>query len=340
MKLIAKLQSAAFAAALTALSAAPVSADMGRTTIGTNPQGTMYYIVGGGLAKLISDEFAINATAQPYAGSSVYLPLVNSGEVTLGVSSSLDGGQSFNGEGAYQEIGAQDKLRTLARLWPLPYAYFARADSGMKTIADLKGKKVAVTLGANQALKQANEAMLRAGGIDPETDIEAITISGLPEGYDLVSSGSIAASATALGIPLARKMDATVPEGIVMLAITGDNATSQFVSDQMSGLYIIETNPGENNPGVSAPQSVLGFDVFLLASTDVSDEDAYRLVKTLHTNWAALQTDYGVLRSNPAESLSLSTNTVPYHDGAKRFFEEAGLWSGENDARESEFAKP
>lgn len=336
MKLYAK--PIAFAAAM-AMMATSAMAELGRSTIGTNPQGTMYYIVGGGLAKLLSDKFDINMTAQPYAGSSAYLPLVNSGEVTFGVSSSLDGGQGFRGEGSYVEIGKLDKLRTLARLWPLPYTYFARADSGMKTIADLKGKKVAVTLGANQALREANEAMLRAGGIDPDADIEAVTISGLPEGYDLVSSGGIAASTTALGIPLARKMDATVPGGIVMLMITGDNATTEFVESQMNGLYITESKPGENNPGVSEPQSVLGFDVFLLANTDLSDDDAYEVVKALHENWEALQQDYGVLRANPADQLSLPTNTVPFHPGAQRFYEEAGQWSAENEKREASFVE-
>ncbi|WP_322867497.1 TAXI family TRAP transporter solute-binding subunit [Aquicoccus sp. G2-2] len=328
------------AVALTALcGAAPAWADLGRVTIGTNPQGTMYYVVGGGVAKMISDQFSVNATAQPYGGASVYLPLIQTGEVTMGLSSSLDSGLAYNGAGAYEKLGRLDGLRALVRAWPLPYAYFARGDSGMKTIADLKGKKVAVTLGANLSLKKANEVMLRAGGIDPDTDIEAVTVSGLPEGYALVTDKSIAAATTALGIPLARKADATLPGGLVMLGITGDNATTDFVSSQMSGLYITETKPGKNNPGVDKPKSVLGFDVFMVASDKLSDDDAYKLTKALYKQWDALQKDYGVLRRNPKDELSKATNTVPYHPGAIRYFKEAGLWTDKNAAHEAELLK-
>jgi TRAP transporter TAXI family solute receptor len=335
-----RIKTLAGVAALVALcGAAPASADLGRVTIGTNPQGTMYYLIGGGVAKMISDQLGVNSTAQPYGGASVYLPLIQTGEVTMGLSSSLDSGLAYNGEGAFEKLGKLDGLRALVRAWPLPYAYFARGDSGMKTIADLKGKKVAVTLGANLSLKKANEVMLRAGGLDPETDVEAVTVSGLPEGYDLVSDNTIAAATTALGIPLARKADATLPGGLVMLAITGENATTDFVSSQMNGLYITETKPGENNPGVKEPMSVLGFDAFMVASDKLSEEDAYQLTKAIYEQWGALQKDYGVLRRNPQDQLSKPTNTVPYHPGAIRYFKEAGVWSDANEAHEAALAK-
>lgn len=317
------------------LVATAVQAQQGRMTIGTNPQGTMYYVVGGGLAKLFSDKLGANTTAQPYAGSSVYLPLISAGEVTMGLSSSLDSSQAYRGAGAYAELGKLADLRTLIRAWPLPYTYFARADSGMTSIGDLKGKKVAVKMGANISLELANRAMLKAGGLDPDKDIDAVDVSGLPEGYDLVTGESIAAATTALGIPLARKADATIPGGLVMLAITGDKATTDFVSNEMDGLYITETAPGKNNPGVKQKQAVLGFDVFLVSSANLSDDEAYNLTKVTHEQWSALQGDYAVLRSNPADQLSKPTNTVPYHPGAVRYFKEVGLWTEANEAHDA-----
>lgn len=328
-----------FAVAASVLAASVAHAELGRVTVGTNPQGTTYFVVGGGFAKKFSDELGINATAQPYAGSSVYLPLINSGEVTMGLSSSLDSGLAYQGKESYEEIGSLSNLRTLIRTWPLPYTYFVRADSGIKSIADLEGKKVAVTIGANTSLKLANEAMLRAGGLDPDADVEAVSVSGLPEGYNLVTEGRIAAATTALGIPLARQAHASIPGGLQMLAITGDNATTEFVAGEMEGLYLTETAPSENNPGVDAPMSVLGFDIFLVGSSALSDDDAYQITKTLHEGWVALQEDYGVLRRTPVEMISAPTNTTPYHPGAIRYFKEVDLWSADNDAREATLNK-
>lgn len=327
----------AIAATALAFTATSASAELRRVTIGTNPQGTLYFVVGGGLGKLFSDKLGINATAQPYAGSSVYLPLIQSGEVTLGFSSSLDTNLAYNGLDVYGT--PQDKLRSFARSWPLPYAFFARADSGMTEVADLKGKKVAVTFAANAALDAANRAMLAAAGLDPDTDVDSVTITGIPEGYNLVTEGGVAAAATALAIPLARQADSTIPGGIIMLAVKGENATTEFLNSQVPGLYMRTTMPSDNNPGVKEETPITGFDVYLVGSADMSDDDAYMLIKTIHENWEALQTDYPVLRQNPADGLIGTTNTAPFHPGVVRYFKEIGLWTDENDARDAALMK-
>jgi uncharacterized protein len=324
---------AGFAAAL--LAAAPAAAELGRVTIGTNPQGTTYYVLGGGLAKLFSDKLGISATAQPYAGSSVYLPLIDAGEVTMGLSGSLDTNLAFNGKPPYDAAGGLKKLRILARAWPLPYAFVARADSGMTKVSDLRGRKVAVDFRANVALAAANRAMLAAAGLNPETDVESVAITGIPEGYKLVTEGVIAAAPTALGIPLAMQANSTIPGGIIILEQDGPDSTTEFLNGQLGGLFVMETHPGDNNPGVAATKNIAGFDAFYVISADMSDDDAYRLVKTLHENYAQMQADYPVLRSSPPELLARPTNAAPYHPGAVRFFKEIGIWTDENETRDA-----
>jgi len=322
-----------------ALATTGVSAGLKRVTIGTNPQGTLYYVVGGGFSKLLYDKLGIRATAQPYSGSSVYLPLIQTGEVTMGLSSSLDSGMAFAGKGPYSKTRALKGLRALAMVWPLPYAYFAKASSGMKTIADLKGKRVVVDFKANASLKAANIAMLKAGGINPEKDVQAVTVTGLPEGYRGVTEGTIDASATALAIPLARKAQATIPGGLVMLNITGPNATTEFTNGLLPGLYMTASKPGKNNVGVKTEISVTGFDIFLLIGKDVSDQDAYSITKLLYQNWGDLKKNYKVLGRNTAKGLARASNTVPYHPGSVKFFKEIGLWTDKNAQREKALMK-
>jgi len=329
------LRRLALALAATGLMAGAAQAQLNRVTIGTNPQGTMYYVVGGGLATLFSNELGLRASVQPHAGASVYLPLIHSGEVTMGLSSSLDSNMAFTGMGPYEGTGGLKKLRTLARAWPLPYAYVARADSGLRTMTDLKGKRVAVNFRANAALEASNRAMIAAAGLDPDTDVEAVTISGIPEGYNLVIDGSIDAAPTALGIPLLRQAHSTVPGGMIVIALDGPDATDGFLDSQLPGLYTMTARPGDNNPGVDGDTLIAGFDAFYVVSADMSDEDAYTLLKTIYESYGKLQEDYPVLRSSPPELLGRPANTVPYHDGARRFFEEAGLWTDANTARDA-----
>jgi hypothetical protein len=332
------ITAAVMTAAALAFTALPAQAELKRITIGTNPQGTLYFVVGGGMSKLFSDKLNIQSTAQPYAGSSVYLPLIQSNEVTFGYSSSLDSGMAYGGKGPY-DGAALSKLRSLGRAWPLPYAYFAKKSSGMKTVADLKGKKVATDFKANASLDAANRAMLKAAGLDPEKDVTTVTISGIPEGYSGVTEGRFDAAATALAIPLAVKADTTIPGGIIMLEMTGPNANTAFLDSEIRGFYMDKTKPSSQNPGVDREMAITGFDVFMIIGSDVSDDDAYMLIKTLHENWKGLQESYKVLGRNPAEMLGKPSNTVPYHPGAIRYFKEAGLWTAENDAREKALMK-
>src|SRR5690554_5629480 len=112
----------------------PAFAQAKRITIGTNPAGSIYYSLGGGLAKVLTEKMGVQAIVQPMAGSSVALPLVNNGELTTSLASTLDSGAAYRGENDYQGK-AMKNLRSLVRIFSLPYTFTVRADSGIKTIA-------------------------------------------------------------------------------------------------------------------------------------------------------------------------------------------------------------
>lgn len=120
-----------------------------------------------------------------------------------------------------------------------------------------------------------------------------------------------------------------------MLAVRGENATTEFLNEQLPGFYMTTTSPSDNNPGVKEETPITGFDIFLLGSADMSEDDAYTLTKTIHENLEQLQADYPVLRRNSAEGLVSPTNTAPYHPGAVRYYKEVGLWTEENEARDA-----
>lgn len=301
-----------------------------RITIGTNPQGSLYYVVGGGIAKILSEELGRRATTQPYAGSSVYLPLVDSGEVTLGLISSLDGGRSYRGEGSEPTRN----LRTIARLWPLSYAYVTRADSDIRTIQDLAGKRVVVEIRANAALAAANRAMLASGGLS-EDDVESVDIGNLPQGIEGLIEDTLDATAIAVGIPLTRQAHASISGGIRYVALDGENATDAFLEEQLPGLFTTVVEPSDARPGVQEPTKVTGFDVFLIGSAEISDEEAAELARTVHEHFDTLREDYPPLRSAQADEVAAATNTVPYHPGAIAYFKEQGLWSEANEEREA-----
>jgi hypothetical protein len=307
----------------------PTFAQTKRITIGTNPAGSIYYHLGGGLAKVITEKAGLQAIVQPLAGSSVALPLVNNGELTTSLSSTIDSGAAYRGEGDYKGK-AMKNLRSLVRIFSLPYTFTVRADSGLKTIADLKGKKVVMEFKALLGLKPMNEAMIRAGGLQL-TDVEHVSVAGLKQGLDAVADKTVAASAVAAGIAIVKEMHASVPGGIRYLDVSGPNATDEFMAKALPGTSLTKLMPNERMPEVTEPVTIGTYDVFLLAGSSVPDEDANKITTVLVEAWADLQKDYPPLRSAKKEDLSRATNVVPYHPGAIAALKAKNMWSGRNE---------
>lgn len=308
-----------------------LSAQGQRMTLGTQSAGTLFYTVGGGIAKLLQTKLSRQVTVQPAAGASVYVPLVESGEITMGISSSLDSGSAYRGDHGRKPTKG---LRSVARLWPLSYAYVATARSGMKSVSDLKGKRVVVDIQANATLGAANAAMLATAGLR-STDVRAVTVGDIPQGLRGVGEGTLDAAPFAVGGPLVKEIHASTPGGIVYLALDGRNANNAFLASQARGLYVLNIQPSDALAELKQPINVLGYDIFLVVGSRVPDTDVTAILKTLHENWSSLQKDYPALRPTKPSDLAGSTNAVPYHPAAIAYFKAQKLWSPENDKNEA-----
>lgn len=328
-----------FIAAAASLAAAPLAgmapaqAQMRRIAIGTNPAGTDYYQIGGGLAKLFSEKLGAQAIVQPYAGSSVYLPLIEAGEVTMGLSSTLDSGGAFRGE---QGRPPMKKLRSLARMWPLAYAMVVRKDSPIRGVADLKGKRVVISFKANVALEPIHHAVLATAGLSA-ADVVPVSVGGIPQGMRGVVEGNIDATWAAVGIPAVREAHASV--GVRYVDFAGPRFNDEFLGERVAGLFAQPLKPAPHLSEVTEPVQITGFDVFLIGSSELAEADAGRILDALHDNFEGLQKDYATLRRGARDLMARATNTVPYHPGATAFYRARGLWSAANDKQDARLLK-
>ncbi len=329
-----KLAALAVATLVSACAVDDVQAQ-GRITIGTNPQGSLYYTVGGGVAAALQEKLQRQVTVQPFAGSTVYLPLVAAGEVTVGINSSLDTGAVAQGE---YGMDAQPDLRVLARLWPLSVALVSRASDGMTEVKDLKGKRVVTDFSALKSVGLVDQTILQAGGLSLD-DVEGVTVSGLGPGMEALTEGNLDATGIAVGIPLTQQAHATIPGGIRYLSITGENATDEFVDGIYPGTYLTEIQPSPRLPEVPEAFTTIGYDIFLTTSTSLSDEDATAILTALYEAFPQLREDYAPIRGGSAEDFAKPTNTVPFHPAAVAFYKEKGMWTEANDKLDAKLAQ-
>jgi TRAP transporter TAXI family solute receptor len=304
-------------------------AGLTRVAIGTNPPGTSYYAVGGGIAKLIQEELEIPATVRPYAGSSVYLPLVQRGELALGLNTGIDSYFAYSASEVY--ASPMPNLRLLIMLWPIRHSYLVRADSEFETIEDLAGQRVVTDLSANAFLGPFHRAILATGGLT-DNDVVAVNAAGLPEGLSLLTQGRVEATPAAIDLALVRQAGAAIPGGIRYLRL------GQVDSDapaRVPGGSVGIAQPTVATTGFSEPMPMPRFHTFLNASVQMNVDDAYEITRVVYENWVQLQSDFPALAETPREALVLADVPIPYHDGSIRYYREQGLWTRGHEANQA-----
>jgi uncharacterized protein len=300
-----------------------------RITIGANPAGTNFNLVAGGFAKVLQEQLGIPSIVRPYSGSSVYIPLLERGEITLGVNSSLDSYLAFRGLSPYP--AAMTHLRALLAIYPLGYMFWVRASSGLRRIEDLRGKRVVVNYRGLVVLDQLNRAILASAGLR-DTDIEPITTAGLDDGARAVQEGRADAVAMGYRLPLVTQMHAAISGGLRFLTMGADE---NRVAELMPGAWVDTIEPGPATVGIEQPIRIANYQTYLNTGTHLPDALAHDIVATIHEQWPSLQRDYAVLATVPAADLVPANNPHPYHPGAVRYLDAAGLWTAAHAATQA-----
>ena len=301
-------------------------AKLKRITIGSNRQGSVFFLLASGFAKTLQQELKMRATAQPHAGSSVYLSVMDKGEITLGLNNSMDSGAAVRGAPPFNR--KLKNIRAIAMVWTIPYGMMVKASSGITAVSQLKGKRVVTETGPIVGLTNLNMAYLHSGGLSLK-DITPIKSGGIVDNITKVVEGRAAAAAVAIGMPAVRKAHASVPGGIMLLPL-GAGGSDAFLAREVPGAKSVIAKPGKRAPFIKSPIRISAFDAYLNAGKQVSNEDAYLIIKALHTQWKKMQKAYGPLRALHMDKIAPPTNPHPYHPGVIKYLKEKGLWSAAN----------
>ena len=307
---IAKLTFALLTAgALTAFGGPSASAQ----TFGfaTMQPGTLNHTSGSAVAKVLKEKANLNVVIQPTAGESVLIPIVSRGEAEFGIAN------IFEVEAAK---ASSPNLRLIGSLHPLRGAFWVRKDTNMRTMADLKGKRVGMGYSAMRTIDPMVKAILATGGLT-EKDVTPVLIPNVIRGADDFASGAADMFFFAFGAPKVREVDATVG-GIRALEIPdGGIAAAQKVLPEG---YLTPAAPNPFFVGVEKPMPVYTWDNLIFTNASVKDDVVYKMIETLEANKGELVSIQPALREFSAAALYKKYD-IPYHPGALKYFKDKGI---------------
>ena len=294
--------------ALAALALGTAAAAAQALGFATMQPGSLNHTTGTAIAKVVKEKAGVNALVQPTAGETVIIPLVGRGEAELGIANALE-------VTVVTETTRLPDLRLIGVIHPLPTALFVRKSSGMRTIADLKGKKVVYGFSAQHVIDRLLRAMLATDGLT-ERDIVPVLVPNVIRGADDFVAGAADAFYFAFGAPKVREVDATVG-GIRALEIreAGMEAARKIYADG----YLAPATPSPFYIGVEKPMGVYTWDNLLFTNAKVKDEVVYKIIDTMAKNKDDLVVVQPALRAfNTA--VMYKKHGVPYHPGALKYF--------------------
>ncbi|MDX8352943.1 TAXI family TRAP transporter solute-binding subunit [Cognatiyoonia sp. IB215182] len=320
--MFAKLRIVA-AGVATAAMMAPAAMAEEFITIGTGGVTGVYYPTGGAICRLVNQgrrDHGIRCSVESTGGSVYNINTIREGELEFGVAQSDWQFHAFNGTSRFEENGAFEDLRAVFSVHPEPFTVVARADAGITTIEDLKGKRVNIgNPGSGQ--RGTMEVLMGALGWTMD-DFALATELKAAEQSAALCDNQIDAMVYTVGHPSGSISEATTACDSVLVEVSGP-AVDQLIAD--NSFYRSATIPGGMYRGNDSDVTTFGVGATFVSSASVSDDVVYTLVKSVFDNiddFKGLHPAFANLE--PAEMASAGLS-APIHDGAARYYKEAGL---------------
>lgn len=284
----------------------------------TGGQSGVYYPLGVAVSQIYGKTIPnVRATAQVTKASAENLNLLQAGrgEVAFALADSVS--NAWNG---VEEAGFKQKLSKLRGLSATYNNYIqivASADSDIKTIADLKGKRVSV--GAAKSGTELNaRALLKAAGLS-YSDLGKVEYLPFGESVELMKNRQLDATLQSAGLGVASIRDLSTAIKIVIVPIGAD-----VIAKVGDTAYQPATIPANTYTGQTADVATCAIPNFLITHSGVSDDLAYQMAKQLYGNLDTLHAAHNAAKAIKLEN-AIKGMPVPLHPGAERFYKEAGL---------------
>jgi TRAP transporter TAXI family solute receptor len=308
---------AKFGVLAAAITLAPLGAQAEQfINILTGGTGGVYYPLGVAMSKIYAEKMKdVKPSVQSTKASVENLNLLQSGkgEIAFTLGDSL--ADAWNGNA---EVGFKtklDKLRTVAAIYPNYIQIAASKDSGIKTLADLKGKRLAV--GAPKSGTELNaRAILNGAGLK-YTDLGKVEYLPFNESVELMKNRQLDATLISAGLGVSAIRDLCASIDCVIVEIP------KSVIAKVGSPYQSLPIPGGTYKGNDKDVDAAAVQNYLVTRSDLPDQEVYEMTKTIFDNLAGMTAAHAAAKDIKLDQAGKNP-PVPLHPGAAKFFKEKG----------------
>ena len=288
-------------------------------SIATGGSAGTYYPIGGAIAAATSKVDGLNVTAETSNASVANAAQVALGEIEIAFCQADVTAWAYNGEVLEQFIGKPlTNLRAIAALYPETLQLVVSKQSGIKTLEDLKGKRVGV--GAPGSGTEGDvRAIFNAVGLSyNDMRIEFLDFNGISNRFkdEQIDAGFVVA-----GIPTAALMDLTTTKDVTLVNFDSATMAKLIASAPFFAPNVV---PAGTYTGIDVDINTPSIMALLITQAEQREDVVYAFTKGLFDNIADVQASHAMARNITLENATVGL-TAPLHPGAARFYREKGI---------------
>ncbi len=309
---------ASLAVAATAIASGAAHADTKFINILTGGQSGVYYPLGVALSQIYNKHIPdAKSSAQVTKASAENMNLLEAGRGELAFALADTVSDAYNGS---KEAGFSQplkKLRGLSATYNNYIQIVASAESGIKTLADLKGKRISV--GAARSGTELNaRAVLGAAGLSYD-DFDKVEFLPFGESVELMKNRQLDVTLQSAGLGVSSIRDLSSSIDIVIVPIPAD-----VIKKIGNDAYQVATIPAGTYTGQDADKPTAAVPNFLVTAEQVPADLVYEMTKVFYENLDSLKSTHNAAKAIKLEN-ALKGMPVPIHPGAERYYKEVGL---------------
>jgi TRAP transporter TAXI family solute receptor len=307
-------------AGFTLVAFAPAHAQQQMISIGTGGTGGVYYPLGGGMANILTKKLpGTQATAEVTGASVDNLKFIRAGKMDVGFTMADAAWDAYQGVDKFKD--GKVNARTLMALYPNEIQVVTVEGTGIVKFADLKGKRIS-TGSPGSGTEIVAFRLLEAAGIDKDKDVRRERLS-VAESVNAIKDKKIDAMIWVGGIPTAAITDLAATPG-TRIKLIDHSELLEPMNKKYGPLYTKGAIPANSYAGQDKPNANIAVWNLLVVDAKMSDDMAYRLTKTLMESQPDLVAVHKEATNISAKNQG-ATSPIPYHPGAKKYFEEKGV---------------
>lgn len=277
----------------------------------------VYYPLGAALANIYGEKIeGARTQVQSTKASVENLNLLQAGRGEIGFALGDSVKLAWEGD---KEAGFKkplDKLRGIAAIYPNYIQIVASKESGIKSLADLKGKSVSV--GAPKSGTELNaRKIFDAAGMSYD-DLGKVEYLPFAESVELMKNRQLDATLQSAGLGVASLKDLSSSMDVTIVSVPAD------IAEKLGAPYIAGTIPSGTYEGQSADVPTVAIVNFLVSHSGVSDEIAYQMTKQLFENLPTLEAAHNAAKAIKLEN-AVKGMPLPIHPGAEKYYKEKGI---------------